>query len=167
MAAGAATRSSVSDWLQPVEWLLMVVVLSVLVVYFLHFAQKTKGQSELAAIKTTVGALRTAFVIDHIQQQARPVSGLTESIHLNPFELVQQRPGNYRGEMVAVQVADVPPGSWIFVPSCPCVGYRPLDDQWLNSPSSDPLIWFKVVGMPGVLQLVPREKYLWGKYFID
>lgn len=167
MALGATTRFSAPHWLRTVEWLLMVVLVSVLMVFFVHFAQQTKGQAELAAIKSTVGALRTAFVIEHIRQQARPVSGPIEPIHLNPFERVQQRPGNYRGEMDAVQAADVPPGSWLFVPSCPCVGYRPLDDQWLNSSSSDPLIWFKVVGMPGVLQLVPREKYRWGNYFID
>jgi hypothetical protein len=39
VAAGATTRSSAPHWLQPVEWLLMVVVLSALVVLFLHFAQ--------------------------------------------------------------------------------------------------------------------------------
>lgn len=164
---GATTRSSAPNWLQPVEWLLMVVVISVLVVFFLHFAQQTKGQSELAAIKSTVGALRTAFVIDHVQQQVRPVSGSAAPVHTNPFELVQPRPGNYRGEMDTAKAADVPPGSWFFVPSCPCVGYRPMDDLWLNSPSSSSLIWFKVVGMPGVLQLVPQEKYLWGNNFID
>jgi hypothetical protein len=167
VAAGATTRSSTPSWLQPVEWLLMVALVSVLMVFFVHFAQQTKGQAELAAIKSTVGALRTAFVIDHIQQQARLASGQAAQSHLNPFDLVQQRPSNYRGKMDAVRVADVPPGSWIFVPSCSCVGYRPLDDQWLNSPSGDPLIWFKVVGAPGVLQLVPREKYLWGNYFVD
>jgi hypothetical protein len=69
--------------------------------------------------------------------------------------------------MDMVKAADVPPGSWFFVPSCPCVGYRPSDDQWLNSPSGDPLIWFKVVGMPGVLQLASKEKYRWGDYLID
>ena len=98
MALGATTRSSAPNWLQPVEWLLMEMVISVLIVSFLHFAQKTKGQAELAVIKSTVGALRTAFVIDHIQQQAQSASGPAARARLNPFDLVQQRPGNYRGE---------------------------------------------------------------------
>ena len=167
MAVGATTRSSAPIWLQPVEWLLMVVLMLVLMVFFLHFAQRTKGQAELAAIQSTVGSLRTALVVEHIQQQVRSTSGQVVVAHLNPFEIVQQRPGNYRGKIDAAHVADVPPGSWVFVPTCSCVAYRPLDDQWLNSPSGDLLIWFKVVGAPGVLQLLPREKYLWGNDSIE
>jgi len=167
MAHSANARLQSLSLRRPIEWLLMAVLIMVLLAVFMRYVRQVQGQSELAAIKSTVGTLRTALVIDHLRRQVLPTNAQTAPPTRNPFELVKQKPGNYFGVVSQTQSASVPPGSWVFVDSCACVGYLPLDGLWLDSPSSDPLIWFDVTGAPGVLQLVPKERYLWGTYLVD
>ncbi|MBB1074281.1 hypothetical protein HUU62_07610 [Rhodoferax sp. 4810] len=167
MAHSASARLQTPSWRRPAEWLLMALLIVVLLMVFMRYVRQVQGQSELAAIKTTLGALRTALVIGHLQQQVLPAREPGLPLTRNPFELVKQKPGNYLWVLSKEEAALVPPGSWVYVEGCPCVGYLPLDDLWLDSPSSDPMIWFEVTGMPGVLQLVPKERYLWGGYLVD
>jgi len=167
MARSASARLPTPSWRRPTEWLLMAVLVVVLLMVFMKYVRQVQGQSELAAIKTTVGALRTALVIDHLQRQMVTAKGQVSPPTSNPFELVKQTPGNYLGVVSKDQAASVPPGSWVFVESCTCVGYLPLDNLWLDSPSSDSMIWFEVTGRPGVLRLVPVEKYRWNNEWVD
>lgn len=167
MAHSASARLQIQSWRRPGEWLLMAALVVILLMVFMRYVRQVQGQSELAAIKTTVGALRTALVIDHLQRQVLPTKEQTLPPTRNPFEVIKQKPANYFGVVSKAQAASVPPGSWVFVESCPCVGYLPMDDLWLDSPSSDPLIWYAVTGMPGVLQLVPVEKYRWNNEWVD
>jgi len=167
MAHSASVRMQTQSWRRPGEWLLMALLIVILLLVFMRYVRQVQGQSELAAIKSTVGSLRTALVIDHLQRQVSPGKDPNMLSARNPFELVKQKPVNYLGVVSKAQAASVPPGSWVFEENCPCVGYQPLDDLWLDSPSSDAMIWFEVTGMPGVLQLVPVEKYRWNNEWVD
>lgn len=144
-----------------VEWSILAVVILLLVLVFVRQVWVLKGQAELSVVKTTLGALRTAFVLDHLQNKvvsrALPV-GLVQH---NPFELLQRHPVNYRGEMTAAAAQTVPAGSWVFDPVCICVGYLPLHAEWFDSPSGDVMAWFRVDGEPGPLQLTAKEAYVW------
>lgn len=125
-----------------------------------------QAQIEGAAIKTNLGGLRTAFAIDYLAQQ---VAGAQEArqallrpvVQTNPFLLLHRMPSNYVGEMNAIEATNLPPGSWLFDPTCTCIGYRPLYPEWLSSPSGTGILWFDVKAGLGPLQLIPREAYVW------
>jgi len=120
-----------------------------------------QGQGELSAVKATLGALRTTLVIHHVQQRVAAVPSTVALAQRNPFELLQRRPLNYRGKMNREQAALAPAGSWVFDSDCVCVGYRPIHSQSFESPSGDPAAWFEVVGAPGPLQIMAKERYVW------
>lgn len=147
----------------------MAALIVVLLFVFLRYAHQVQVQAELAAIKSTVGSLRTALVVDHLQRQVAATrgAGLPVNPAANPFELVSQKPLGYVGELDQVQAATAPPGSWFFAIDCGCIGYRPMDDASLNSPASDPVIWYLVTGYPGVLQLTPKDRYRWNKEMLE
>jgi hypothetical protein len=149
------------------EWLLVVLLITVLVGVFVRYIREVQGQGELAAVKTTVGALRTALVIDHLQKQVLAGAGPVVQTLVNPFILLQQQPVNYWGEVTPARISAVPPGSWIYVAQCPCIAYKPADDLWFASPSGDTLVWYAITGMPSVLQLIPKERYHWHNEILD
>lgn len=125
-----------------------------------------QAQVEGSAIKTNLGGLRTAFVVDYLAQQVAVPQGVMPAqpraaVQINPFLLLHRMPANYVGEMRAEEVENLPPGSWLFDPVCTCIGYRPLYPEWLSSPSGAGILWFDVVRAPGPLQLIPRETYVW------
>ena len=143
------------------EWSVLVGLILVAGLVFVRQVRVVQGQIELAAIKSTLGALRTAFVIDYSRREiAVRISPLVQTQH-NPFELLQRHPVNYRGVMPAVEAASAPVGGWVFDPVCVCVGYRPLDDAWFDSPGGDVMAWYQVSGAPGPLQLTAKEAYIW------
>ncbi len=144
-----------------VEWVILAGVIVVLVLVFAHKTRVVQGQAELAAVKSTLGALRTAFVFEHLRKQASGEDSVVAIKQQNPFMLLEHHPANYRGEKAASQVASVPTGSWVYDPVCICVGYVPLDAQWLDSPSGGLAAWYRVSGAPGPLQLTAQEPYLW------
>ena len=145
-----------------VEWLLVTTLIVTLVVVFMHQARVVQRQAELAAVRSTLGALRTALVFQYLQQQTQ-VAGQTVVIEQrNPFELLQRRPANYAGEIAGHQAADVAPGSWVFDAECVCIGYLPQDTTGFINPSGDAMAWYQVDGALGShLQLTPREAYVW------
>jgi hypothetical protein len=168
MAQSHSHRLIVTGWNRSIEWLLLTVVLAVLVVIFMRHMRVVQGQSEYAAVRTTLGALRTALVIDFLQQSAQ--SGAVGSVAKeprSPFDLLKHSPANYAGIVSARQVSAVTPGSWVYDPECPCVGYRPLDDEWFDSPSGEVLAWYVMSGAPGPLQLTAKEKYRWQDQMLD
>lgn len=160
-----------------VEWTLVAAVIITLALAFAYYANRVRGQSELAAIRLTVGALRSTPAVEDLRQKMPQAAPSSATNTYNPFELLRQRPGNYRGEAPDAQSAGAlaTPGSWVFERTCICIAYRPLDTRWLDSPSGDALLWFYVLGPqgkkqisnPGLLQLVAREAYRWQGQLID
>jgi Flp pilus assembly pilin Flp len=146
-----------------VEWSLLAVAIALLLVIYVRKIQVVKGMAELAAVKSTLGALRTAQVIEHLRQNVKSEKSSTAFIQHNPFELLQRRPANYVGERTRVEVVSgaVPAGSWVFDVTRECVGYVPMGAQWLESPSGELIAWFSVTGWPGPLQLNANEAYVW------
>lgn len=144
-----------------VEWALAAAVMVVMILLFAREVRVVQGQSELAAVKATLGALRTALVLEHLQKNMASGNSAVALEQHNPFELLRQRPPNYRGEMSAAQALAAPPGSWVFDPLCVCIGYLPMEAEWFDSPSGELMAWYRVSGAPGLLQLVAKEAYVW------
>lgn len=147
--------------LRVVEWSLVAGLILVLWLVFAWQMRVLQGQAELSAIKTTLGALRTALVIDHLRKSVAFEDASAALAQHNPFELVQRYPSNYLGEMSRDQAEASPTGGWVFDPDCVCVGYLPIYAEWFDSPSGDLMAWFRVLGESGPLQLTAKENYLW------
>ena len=143
-----------------VEWGLLLLVILVVVLVFLRQQRVVQGQAELAAVKTTLAALRTAFVVSHLQGQVAETQGGVVIAQRNPFALLQRPPINYRGEVGAGQAAAADPGSWFYDPMCGCVGYVPIDGQWLSDASGTTDIRYRVSTGPGPLQLRAMQAYI-------
>jgi hypothetical protein len=144
-----------------VEWSLVALLIMALVLVFMHQARAVQRQAELAAVRTTLGALRTAFVMQHLQLASAAPSRAVLVAQRNPFQLLQYRPTNYFGEIRAADASVVPPGDWVFDAVCGCIGYVPADSQDFDSPSGDAMAWYRVDAGPGPLQLTPKEAYVW------
>ncbi|MBK9442634.1 MAG: hypothetical protein IPN53_15600 [Comamonadaceae bacterium] len=150
------------------EWGIAALLVAIVVVVFMKYMREVQAQGEYAAVRTTLGALRTALVIDHLLRHVAPVadSGVAK-LSRSPFDLLARHPANYAGVFSGGKAQGVPAGSWVFDPVCPCVGYRPLDDGWLDSPSGDVMAWYQLSGAPGPLQLTARERYRWQDQVLD
>jgi len=161
-------RSSV-NWRLPVEWLALAMLLVILMMTFLRYAREVHGQTELAAIRSTVGALRTSLVVEHLRQQVggKVDAGQTSARPINPFDYVGKLPAGYVGELPQADAHRVPAGSWVYAPDCACVGYRPIDDTWLEATSSDGWVWFALTRRDAVLQLHTKENYRWRGETVD
>ena len=146
------------------EWGLLALLILALVLLFLHKAQQVQGQAELATIKTTLGALRTAAIMDDLQAKARGRAGATQ---VNPFELLQVRPVNYQGALSPLQATGVREGSWWFDLDRGCVTYAPLEPRWLTGHSGGAVLRFRVIAGGGPLQLEALEPYLWQGMRVD
>jgi len=147
--------------LRMIEWSLVTALIAVLALVFMHQVRVLRGQAELSAVKTTLGALRTALVLDHLQKHVMPGNSPVASTQHNPFELLQRYPVNYIGEMTPAEAEAAPAGIWVFDPVCACVGYLPIYPEWLDSPSGGVIAWYQVSGAPGPLQLTAKEAYVW------
>jgi hypothetical protein len=150
-----------------IEWSLVAGLILVLAVVFVHRVRVVQGQAELAAVRSTLGALRTALVIEHLQQSVKSGGVSVVAAQRNPFELLQRHPSNYRGEMTASDAAMGPAGSWVFDPACVCVGYLPMYAEWFDSPSGEAMAWYQLSGAPGPLQLTAKEAYVWQRQRLD
>ena len=144
-----------------VEWSIVALAGLLIVLVFVRQMRVVEGQAELSAIKTTLSALRTSFVIDHLRKEAAHQDVSTALAQHNPFELLQRYPSNYFGEIGPEQAEESPSGGWVFDPDCVCVGYLPIWGEWFDSPSGDEKVWFRVLGSAGPLQLTAKETYHW------
>lgn len=144
-----------------IEWSILAVVILLLLLVFARQMRVLQGQAELSAVKTTLGALRTAFVLDHLHNKVLVRTSPVVLAQHNPFELLQRHPVNYLGEMAPAAAAAAPAGGWVFDPACACVGYLPMHAEWLDSPSGAAMVWYHVDGAPGPLQLTAKEAYVW------
>jgi hypothetical protein len=144
-----------------VEWSLVAMLIMVLILAFLHQARAVQRQAELSAVRTTLGALRTAFVIQHLQLASATSGQSVVVAQRNPFELLERRPVNYFGEIRSLDTTMVPPGNWVFDAVCGCVGYMPADAEAFDSPGGELMAWYRVEANSGPLQLTAKEVYLW------
>lgn len=142
-------------------------VVLVVVLLFLRQTLIVQSQAELAAVKTTIAALRTAMALHQLETQVArpPVAVATQQ--RNPFALLQRRPINYAGEMDLVAAENSAPGSWIFDPVCGCVGYLPIDPQWDSGPNEAKIIWLRVSAPTEPPQLLALQAYKWRGQTLD
>lgn len=138
---------------------MLVLIILVLVGVFGREFRVIQGRGELAAIKTTLGALRTAFVIDHISQVAQGKSDAPPQS--NPFKLLSHEPANYAGLLSSLKGQPIPPGNWVFDAYCNCIGYEPLYPRSLDHAGEVPTVWFRISPPPAPLQISPMETYVW------
>jgi hypothetical protein len=144
-----------------VEWGILAVLIFTLVGTFGRQLRVVQGQTELAALQYTLGALRTALVLEHLRHT---VAGDTKSVatpQRNPFLLLDTVPANYAGERAVLQLESTAPGSWVFDPVCSCVGYVLRYPQWLDSPADLPALWFSVAGSTAPLSIRAADTYVW------
>ncbi len=131
--------------------------------------KEVQGRAEGAAVKSTLGALRVAFVVDQVHENSRVTKVNGPAVRQrNPFALLQVPPANYFGETEGDNAGGGPPGSWSFNANCDCIAYVPMDDQWFSSASGDPVAYFQIKGGGGVpLQLERRQAYFWRGESLD
>jgi hypothetical protein len=144
-----------------VEWGMLLVLVLVVIGVFGRQARVVQGQAERATVISTLGALRTALVIAHLQKTLDANKPIAAPVQRNPFMLLASVPPNYAGEFGALQMEHVAPGSWVFDPDCNCIGYLPLYAEWLESPPNTQAAWFTLHGAPGPMQISARENYVW------
>jgi hypothetical protein len=162
VATGRTRGQGSPIWRSPVfEWGVLAAAVVMVTGMLWREARLVQGQAERAAVVSTLGALRTALVVDHLQVKLKQAQGRTATLQDNPFLLVQSVP-QYAGIKSMGQLAEVTPGSWVYDATCPCIGYRPLYPQWLESSPEPVALWFKLEGpLGGPLQLTPLGPYVW------
>lgn len=143
------------------EWSLLVVTILVLIGVFGQQFRVVQAQGELAAIKSTVGALRTALVIDHLKHAVGPGPQFVGISQRNPFLVLDHIPANYAGVLIELNAEAVPPGNWVFDSFCHCVGYQPMYPYALDGARDAAMVWFRVSDPPGPLQITPLQAYRW------
>jgi hypothetical protein len=136
-------------------------VILALMLLFLQEGRKVQGQAELAAIRSTLGALRTAAILQDLQVKASGRQGNAGATVVNPFDLMRVRPANYLGAMDAAQALTARSGSWLFDTDCVCATYVPLEPRWLDSPAGASALRFRVRSGAGPLVLDALEPYRW------
>jgi hypothetical protein len=144
-----------------VEWGILVVLVLVLLGAFERQLRVVQGQAELAAVQSTLGALRTAFVLEHLQQAVAAHAPSVAVPQRNPFLLLKSLPANYAGQFGMRNAYAAASGSWVFDPDCVCIGYLPLYPQWLQSPPDTSTMWWRASAPPGPMFLTPLHPYVW------
>lgn len=141
------------------EWALVTLVVLALIWVFGHQVRAMQIQAERAAVQSTLGALRTALVLDqltrHVSGAARPDTAP------NPFLLLKAVPGNFAGNQSMGRADAMALGAWVFDGECICVGYRLLYPEGLDAPGGAETVWFRIAALGGVLQLQPLTRYVW------
>jgi hypothetical protein len=148
------------------EWGLLAVVILALTGYFFREFRLVQAQGEMAAVKSTLGSLRTALLLDFLQREAKHTS--TEvAMQRNPFLLLDHLPGNYAGVFDSSKGQAVQAGTWVFDPYCVCIGYEPLNTQGLITQEYAPAMWFRISTPPGPLQINARQNHQWAGQPVD
>jgi hypothetical protein len=141
------------------EWGALLAVVLALAFLFFRQVRVVQGQAELAGIKSTLGALRTAFVLGHLKQAVSVSSADATQAQRNPFLLLERLPSNYAGEASAGVDDSQPTGSWMFDPRCVCVAYIPQNPEWLELPAS--ALWFRIETGTSPFRIEPSQVYVW------
>lgn len=143
-----------------IEWGLVGVVLAVLALTFVHHARAVSDQLEVASVKTTVAALRTALALHHVGRVGAGAQDDAALIEQGPFGLLQQRPVNFAGAVRHARTAVLAQGSWVYDPDCACVGYTPQGNQWRFGSEPPATIWFQFVAGQAAPRLQPMGRYV-------
>ena len=141
------------------EWCFVALILIGLGFAFEREIRSLQAQSERVLIGSTVASLRTALVLNRLTRELHPNDA--SLVEKNPFRLLQQLPPNFAGEMPMGDVFRVAPGSWVFDPDCPCVGYRLQYPEWLEPAQEVSAVWFRIVSTAGSASLTPLTEYRW------
>lgn len=150
-----------------VEWSLLAMVVLVVLLLFLRQTIVVHSQAELAAVKTTIAALRTGMALHQLEIQVAKQALLVAAQQRNPFTFLQRKPLNYLGEMDLTAAENSAPGSWIYDPVCGCVGYLPIDPQWAFGSNEGKLIWLRVSAPSEPPQLRALQAYQWRGQTLD
>ncbi|MDZ7890470.1 MAG: hypothetical protein U5L73_01785 [Rhodoferax sp.] len=150
-----------------VEWGILTLCIAIATAVLWRYGQQVRAQTERAAVQSTLGALRTALVLDYVQSmlpQRKSTGGpvAANGIVPNPFGMLQQPAANYAGEVPAALLQEVAPGRWVFDQRCGCIGYKPLEQGGLDAPAGVQAIWFMVESTAAAYQLRPIQAYVWG-----
>lgn len=143
-----------------VEWGLTLLIILLASAYFGREFRYVQGQGELAAVKTTLGALRTALLLDHLKN-AIDGTDKTQPPQTNPFLLLAPVPANYAGELSENKAKPLKPGTWVYDAYCRCIGYEPLYAYALNTAADTSGLWFRISAPPGPLQIKAMQPYRW------
>ena len=143
------------------EWGILAIVIVGLMFAFGHYARSVQGQSERASVQSTLGALRTGLVFDQMQRVAGHGEPLAGTSNRNPFDVLEHRPANYSGTVSNRNIEGTAPGSWVYDAQCGCVGYKPLNPEWVESPPHTQALWYQLTTKAGPQQLVPLAIYQW------
>jgi hypothetical protein len=143
------------------EWSAVVLTLLVLVGAFGYYAEIVQGEAEAAAIKSTLGSLRTAFVLDHLKQKMDESNGSVAVVQRNPFLLLNATPPNYVGDREGQGPEPLLPGTWVYDTLCICVGYSPAHSQWVQGADVAQTLWFRISAPPPPFQLHATQRYNW------
>ena len=151
-----------------VEWCILTLVLLGFVWFFGQHVRRIHSQAERAQVLSTLGALRTAMVLSHLQAEV-PGSGkpLVAPDSANPFDALGYRLPNYGGEVSARDVGAVPSGQWVYDAQCGCIGYKPLYLDWLESRENLEALWFQRRSLGAVGVLVPLDRYVWQGQLVE
>lgn len=141
------------------EWGLVALILLGLVFVFEREIRSLQGQGEKVFATSILASLRTALMLNRMARELHPDD--TSLREKNPFLLLQQLPSNFNGDVPMRDIYKVAPGSWVFDPDCPCVGYRLLYPEWLEPAQEIGAIWFRVSKTGGSPSLVPQADYVW------
>lgn len=144
-----------------VEWGILAIVILILGGVFGYYAYRVQGQAERAAILSMLGTLRAALIVDRLHQVVVSQQHGETVTSDNPFDTLERMPKNYRGLITGRRVDALSPGSWVFDPGCPCIGYKPLHPEWLESPPNAQVLWYQVNREQAVPQLLPLAVYWW------
>jgi uncharacterized membrane protein len=162
MATARRQPSITSVWRgRTLEWAVMVVVLLVAIGFMRQQSRALQVQAEVAAVQSTLGSLRTALVIAHLQKVVQAEQGVVVDLQQNPFKILRAVPSNYAGEVARSDIASVVAGSWVFDKECACIGYVPMSPESLEPKAEPAVLWYRVSGAPGPLQITATESYLW------
>jgi hypothetical protein len=148
------------------EWTLMLIVILAVMGYFFREFRMVQAQGELAAVKTTLGSLRTSLLFDFLKRQAERTDAAVP-MQRNPFLLLDHLPGNYSGALASAKGQVMQPGSWVFDSYCNCIGYEPQYPYGMSTPEDARAIWFRISPPPGPLQINPMQNYQWAGQLVD
>ncbi len=152
------------------EWGLIALLVIALAAVLARQVREVRGQAELAHIKSTLGALRTALVLAHLETAAASRPGgsqVVAPVQRNPFAALRPPLANYVGLADPQALALMPGGRWVFDPDCGCVGYRPAEAALLESPQDAVALWFRVGASTGPTQITALQPYVWMGQFVD
>ena len=150
-----------------VEWSILALVLLGFVGVFRYYAKRVHSQAERAAVLTTLGALRTALVLEHMQAEVGGTPAKKAPTSANPFDALAQPPASYAGTVTGRDVGAVVPGQWIFDAQCGCIGYKPLYLDWLESEDRLEALGFQRRDQGPVSTLLPLDRYVWDGQLVE